>query len=116
MIDTTHITGADSLNDLESVIYWFASPQRIGYHALSRVLRALFRPLIRLFLGVAIKRLFGLNTDTRDRKPSQHAILRRYINSSLLSKNVLRDAFSILGTHYEIISVRRGSLLDILHC
>ncbi|KAF4611312.1 hypothetical protein D9613_007197 [Agrocybe pediades] len=104
MIDTTHISGGIALNDLEQVIYWFASPQRIAFHALSRVFRALFRPLIRLFLGIIVKRLLGLNTDTRDRKPSQQAILRRYINSTLLSKPVLKDAFSILGTHYEVIS------------
>ncbi|KAJ7607839.1 acetyl-CoA synthetase-like protein [Mycena polygramma] len=36
---------------------------------------------------------------------TQLSLLRRYINSNLLSKTALKSAFSILGTHYEIVSV-----------
>lgn len=35
MLDKTFVVHTN-LNAIESVIYWFASPQRIGWHALSR--------------------------------------------------------------------------------
>ncbi|KDR80877.1 hypothetical protein GALMADRAFT_241361 [Galerina marginata CBS 339.88] len=94
-----------SLNELESVIYWFAEPERVLYHLLSTVVRALFRPLIQLGLGIMVKRAFGFNTENQSMAVSQLSLLRRYINSSLLSKGALNDAFAILGTHYEIVSI-----------
>ncbi|KAI3616310.1 peroxisomal-coenzyme a synthetase, partial [Moniliophthora roreri] len=36
---------------------------------------------------------------------SQITLLKRYINSHLLSKRRLKDAFSLLGNHYEIVSI-----------
>ncbi|KAK7062500.1 peroxisomal-coenzyme a synthetase [Favolaschia claudopus] len=93
-------------NDLESVIDWFANPERVSYHALSRIVRAIVTPLIQLFLGILVKRIFGLNRATSVySQPTQLALLRRYINSHTLSRRVLRSSFAILGTHYEIVSV-----------
>jgi len=103
MVDLTHIQRED-LNDLEDVIYWFASPKRVAFHALSRAVRALFRPLIRLACGILVKRAFGLNSE-HCTSTSQIVLLRRYINSILLSREELKEAFSILGTHYETVSV-----------
>ncbi|KAF7353378.1 Peroxisomal-coenzyme a synthetase [Mycena sanguinolenta] len=88
MYETTILTG--NLNALESVVDWFATPERVYFHALSRIVRALITPLLRLALGIL---------------PTQIALLRRYINSHTLSLSVLRSAFSILGTHYEAVSV-----------
>ena|SRR6266567_9386422 len=104
MVDLTHIHRQD-LNDLEAVIYWFASPKRIMFHALSRTVRALFRPLIQLAFGILVKRAFGLNSEYPTSSTSQIVLLRRYINSILLSHRKLQEAFSILGTHYEMVSV-----------
>jgi hypothetical protein len=104
MVDLTHIQH-EELNDLEAVIYWFASPKRIAFHAISRAVRALFRPLIRLGLGILVKRALGLNSEY-SASTSQIVLLRRYINSILLSRDELKEAFSILGTHYEVVSVR----------
>ncbi|KAJ7870970.1 acetyl-CoA synthetase-like protein [Mycena olivaceomarginata] len=96
----------DNLNALESVVVWFATPQRVSYHALSRIVRALVTPLLQLALGILVKRMFGLNKATSIfSQPSQLALLRRYINSHTLSKSALRSAFSILGTHYEVVSI-----------
>jgi hypothetical protein len=92
--------------DLVKVVDWFATPERVAYHALSRIVRALATPLLRLALGILVKRLFGFNTPTEvHSQPTQISLLRRYINSHTLSKSVLKTAFSILGTHYELVSV-----------
>ncbi|KAF8159331.1 AMP-dependent synthetase and ligase [Crassisporium funariophilum] len=104
MFDQTQIA-RQGLNDMESVIYWFASPRRVLFHALSRIVRALFRPLIQLALGIVVKRALGTNVDTPSRSVSQMSLLRRYISSTLLSQQALKEAFSILGTHYEVVSV-----------
>jgi len=103
MVDLTHIQHKD-LNDLEAVIYWFASPKRVAFHALSRSVRALLRPLIRLGFGILVKRALGLNSE-HSTSTSQIVLLRRYINSILLSREELNEALSILGTHYEVVSV-----------
>ncbi|KAF7357014.1 Peroxisomal-coenzyme a synthetase [Mycena venus] len=75
------------LNALEAVVYWFSSPERVAYHALSRI------------------RIFGFNKEGATADASQLVLLRRYINGHLLSKSALKAAFSILGTHYEVVSV-----------
>ncbi|KAJ7455806.1 acetyl-CoA synthetase-like protein [Mycena latifolia] len=96
----------ESLNALESVVDWFATPERIAYHALSRIVRALLTPLLQVALGILVKRAFGLNQETSVySQPTQIALLRRYINSHTLSKSALKTAFSILGTHYEVVSI-----------
>ncbi|KAJ7663603.1 AMP-dependent synthetase and ligase [Mycena rosella] len=105
MINETQIL-KEHLNALESVVDWFATPERVGYHALSRIVRALLTPLLQVALGILVKRAFGLNTETSIySQPSQIALLRRYINSHTLSKSALKSAFSILGTHYEVVSI-----------
>ncbi|TFK39680.1 acetyl-CoA synthetase-like protein [Crucibulum laeve] len=103
MIDQT-IVPRNGLNAVESVIKWFAAPRRVLFHALSRVVRALFTPLLQLILGIIVKRAFGLNTESSTKQMSQLSLLRRYINATLLSQEILQHAFSILGTHYEVVS------------
>ncbi|KIM44384.1 hypothetical protein M413DRAFT_67790 [Hebeloma cylindrosporum] len=103
MVDLTHIQRQD-LNDLEDVIYWFASPKRVAFHALSRAVRALFTPLIQLAFGILVKRALGLNSE-HNTSTSRIVLLRRYISSILLSHEALKEAFSILGTHYEMVSI-----------
>ena len=95
----------DDLNDLEAVIYWFASPTRIVFYALSRSVRALFIPLIHLALGILVKRAFGLNSEINTSSTSQIVLLRRYINSILLSPKKVRQALLILGSHYDMVAV-----------
>ncbi|EPQ56705.1 acetyl-CoA synthetase-like protein [Gloeophyllum trabeum ATCC 11539] len=94
----------ENLNTLELVIKWFASPQRIMWHALARVIRVVFPPLIQLVLGIAVKRAMGLNKEGLMEQASQWTLVRRQINHSLLSQRDLSRAFDILGTHYEMTS------------
>ena len=70
------------------------------------MVKATCTPLVRLFLGILVKRILGLNKESDIRNASQLALLRRYINSVLLSQRDLKDAFSLLGTLYEVVSVR----------
>lgn len=95
----------DGLNALEAVIWWFADPRRVAYHTLSRIVRAICTPVLQLVLGVALKRLMGLNQECSAEDYTQLMLLRRFINSNLLSHDALHRAFSILGIHYEVVSV-----------
>jgi hypothetical protein len=95
----------NQLNALEAVVYWFSSPERVVYYALSRAVRAVFTSILQLILGILFKRLFGLNKECATADTSQLSLLRRYINGHLLSKTALKAMFSILGTHYEVVSV-----------
>ncbi len=104
MIKEVQITTA-GLNALEAVIWWFADPRRVAYHALSRIVRALFTPVLRLILGIALKRLMGFNPECSAEGYTQVMLLRRFINKNILSQDALHGAFSILGIHYEIVSV-----------
>ncbi|KAF7289447.1 Peroxisomal-coenzyme A synthetase [Mycena chlorophos] len=105
MVKEVKIFQSKQLNSLEAVVYWFSSPERVAYHALSRIVRAALTPLLRLVFAILVKRLFGLNKEMATADMTQWMHLRRYINSTLLSKGALKSAFSILGTHYEIVSV-----------
>ena len=78
----------DTLNDFGAVIRWFASPNRLMYYIFSAIIRALIIPLIRLGLGIMIKRLLGLNVESKSWNSSQTVLLRRYINSMILLKKL----------------------------
>ncbi|OBZ79799.1 hypothetical protein A0H81_01490 [Grifola frondosa] len=94
-----------NLNAMESVIHWFASPQRIMWHTLARIIRVVFPPVIQVILGILVKRAMGFNDEGLTHDSSQWTLLRRYINHSLLSQANLRRAFDILGSHYEVTSI-----------
>lgn len=93
------------LNALEAVVYWFSSPRRVLFHAISRIVRAVLTPILHLIFAIIVKRIFGLNKESTTAEATQWSLLRRYINSHLLSKAAMKSAFSILGTHYEVVSV-----------
>ncbi|KAF9269892.1 acetyl-CoA synthetase-like protein [Marasmius fiardii PR-910] len=89
---------------LISAILWFAHPTRVVFHIAAKAVKAVVVPLLRLGLGLLIKRILGLNTESRG-VPSQMFLLRQFVSSKLLSQSKLRDAFTILGAHYEIVSM-----------
>lgn len=105
MVANVHILGRHGLNSVESVLSWFAYPSRVGFHILARVLRVVAAPILQVFFGIIVKRLMGLNKEGLIEEQTQMTLLRRYINSSLLSQYNLRHAFDVLGTHYEMTSV-----------
>jgi hypothetical protein len=104
MMNHTHFVTHDGMA-LVSIIFNLASPHRIALHLLSVVGRAVLTPLMQLVLGIVVKRVLGLNTACLAASATQRTILRRYINSVLLSQRALNKAFKILGTHYEVVSV-----------
>ncbi|KAG7094544.1 putative NRPS-like protein biosynthetic cluster [Marasmius oreades] len=89
---------------LISVMFWFANPTRVGFHVVAKAVRSVIVPLVHLVLGLVVKRIFGFNTECRG-TPSQMFLLRRFISSKLLSQQKLRQAFAILGSHYEVVSM-----------
>jgi acetyltransferase-like isoleucine patch superfamily enzyme len=101
MIRETVVRGQD-LNNLESVIWWFANPQRVLWHAVARIMRVVASPLLQLLLGIIFKRLMGLQREGLRENASRWSIIRRYINSQTLSQSALHRAFEILGAHYEV--------------
>ena len=101
MIHETVVRGKD-LNNLETVIWWFANPERVLWHAVARVMRVVASPLVQLALGIIFKRLMGLQRDDLNANTSQWSIIRRYINSKTLSQTALHRAFDILGAHYQV--------------
>ena len=90
------------LNNLESVIWWFANPQRVLWHAVARIMRVVVVPLLQLVLGILFKRLMGLHREGRNENASRWSVIRRYINSQTLSQQALHRAFDIIGAHYQV--------------
>lgn len=90
---------------VKGVVAWFSYSHRIGYHVFARIVRWIFPPLVNLVLGIAIKRMMGLNKAGSMRNASQWALFRRWLSGQLLSQYRLRQAFQILGTHYEMTSI-----------
>ena len=101
MIQNT-VLQVQGLNSLESVIWWFADSERVFWHAVGRVMRAVVQPLLQVVLGIIFKRLMGLNREGLHADSSQWSITRRYINSHTLSQSALRRAFEITGSHYQM--------------
>ncbi|KAF5386410.1 hypothetical protein D9757_006671 [Collybiopsis confluens] len=104
MISNTHILRPNT-SALASVVFWFSDPERVLWHAISRMVKATCTPLLHVFLGIIVKRMLGLNKAGDAHNASQMVLLRRYINSSILSQRNLKEAFSLIGTHYEGVSV-----------
>ncbi len=111
MINSTSIQ-EHGLNSVESVINWFANPVRVGFHIFARMLRVVVAPIFQVFFGIIVKRLMGLNQEGTIEGASQWSLLRRYVNSVLLSQYTLKHAFDVLGTHYEMTSVSYTHLLS----
>lgn len=109
MIRDTDVV-APGYTNLEQVIWWFADPERVTYHAVSRIARAVATPLLQLVLGIIVKRSMGLAREGQAADITQWVLLRRYINQSLVSQSDLKRAFGILGTHYEMTSVSAHAL------
>ncbi|EIN09770.1 acetyl-CoA synthetase-like protein [Punctularia strigosozonata HHB-11173 SS5] len=104
MILTTDLA-VHGLHPVESVIEWFATPRRILWHVVARVVRVVLAPIIQMILGIALKRIMGMTTEHSVEHTTQWILLRRYINSSLLSQYTLKHAFDVFGTHYEATSM-----------
>ncbi|KAJ3868476.1 acetyl-CoA synthetase-like protein [Lentinula novae-zelandiae] len=104
MVSKTAIVEPGTNNALVSVVYWFSNPERVLWHAISRMVRAICTPLLQVVFGIMVKRTLGLNSEHQASDATQLVLLRRYINSILLSQSKLKEAFSLIGTHYEGVS------------
>lgn len=84
-----------------------------AYPSLVSIVRAIVTPLVQLVLGIIVKRVMGLNREILSSNTTQWTLVKRYINSSLLSQMALKRAFDVLGTHYEMTSVSYFMEFDI---
>ncbi|KAI8995280.1 acetyl-CoA synthetase-like protein [Trametes punicea] len=89
-------------SQLERVIVWFASPDRVAWHSLVRIVRIIFPPVLQVVFGIITKRLMGLNREATAAQTSQWVRLRRYINGILLSQDALKRAYNVVGSHYQV--------------
>ncbi|TBU54904.1 acetyl-CoA synthetase-like protein [Dichomitus squalens] len=96
---------AGDFTAVERVIVWFASPQRVAWHSLARIIRVIFPPILQVILGIIVKRIMGLNSEGPTADASQWALTRRFINHHLLSQAAIKRAFDIIGSHYEMTSI-----------
>ena len=99
------VTHNEGFNPAESVIIWFATPHRIAYHLLARVLRDVLQPLVQVVCGIMVKRAMGLNSAGEASIQSHWLLLQRYITQVLLSQKTLQRVGDVFGTHYEVTSV-----------
>ncbi|KAF5361190.1 hypothetical protein D9758_009022 [Tetrapyrgos nigripes] len=104
MFETTELV-QPGVPPMVSIIFWFSAPKRVFFHVLSRMTRNTLVPVLQVVLGVIVKRLFGLNKECTASEASQLALLRRFINGTLLSQPKMKKAFSIVGNHYEVVSI-----------
>lgn len=101
-------TQSDTSN-ARSIVLWWATPHRIGYHYLARVLNVVVRPFVWLTLVVIIK--FALNKICGIAKPmpAEKKTSKDYFRSHLLFELVpngsLRQITQLFGSHYEFTSM-----------
>ncbi|KAI0129065.1 hypothetical protein BJ170DRAFT_358715 [Xylariales sp. AK1849] len=94
---------------VRSIIHWFASGGRVGYHYLALVLRTTLSPffvftfaiLVRMFLDVWFGKLKPGPASTR----SQVERWRMDLMKKLMPVSKLHDMTEILGQHYESTSI-----------
>ncbi|KAJ7587737.1 hypothetical protein C8J56DRAFT_1082003 [Mycena floridula] len=98
--------------DVDSI--YFGHPRRVFFHLVTRAVRALSAPLVQLILGMIVKRAFGLNKPGSSSTFWQSVLLRRDLNSTLLSQTKLISAFAILGSHYEGVSASYFTPISLL--
>ncbi|KAI0020911.1 hypothetical protein F4780DRAFT_319670 [Xylariomycetidae sp. FL0641] len=94
---------------VKSVILWFSSPSRVGYHYAALAANSALGPLF-FFAGVVIIKkfmdlCFGKITPGPAQGRSQQAKFRMQLIRDILPAGRLRKLTELFGTHYEATSV-----------
>ncbi|KAH6654656.1 hypothetical protein BKA67DRAFT_518235 [Truncatella angustata] len=99
----------ETTNPIRSVIHWFASSGRVGYHYLALVLRSTFSPFFVFAFAVAVRLLldvwFGKMSPGPAASRSQIDRWRMALMKKLMSVAQLHKMTEIFGQHYEGTSV-----------
>lgn len=105
--ETFFLKGATaSSSRFSELIIYFASPKRVGYHFLAVAVRKTIVPILYLFLVILVKRCVIGEFKAGPRRHDQMTLMRFWLMSKLLPPgDNLQGVASILGTHYEPISM-----------
>ena len=100
---------AKSLNEVSTVIIWFAQSKRVAFHFLARVLGVSVGPFI-LFASIilvkfVLDKLIGKTKPGPATSRSQMQKFRMSLLSSLLPKGDISKVTELFGSHYEITSL-----------
>ncbi|KAI8666877.1 Carrier domain-containing protein [Fusarium sp. Ph1] len=100
---------SESNSPLRGIINWFAEPERVGYHYLALVLKALFGPFFLFGFTVIVKGVLDavFGKADPDSAQSQGAVTTWRVNltKALCPVPRLHDVTSMFGQHYEATSV-----------
>lgn len=94
---------------LRSVLIWFASPTRVAYHYLARILGTLFGPVVFMVCVVVTKRIldasFGKLKPGPSASRSHFDRFRMYLYRNLMPDGDLSKITENFGSHYEVTSI-----------
>ena len=100
---------AKSLNEVSTVILWFAQGKRVAFHFLARVLGVSIGPFVLFTSIVLVKfvldKLIGKTKPGPATSRSQMQKFRMSLLSSLLPKGDISKLTELFGSHYEITSL-----------
>ena len=98
-----------SIDEVSTVVTWFAQSKRVAFHFLARVLGVSVGPFVLLASIVLVKlildKLIGKTRPGLAASRSQMQNFRMSLLSSLLPKGDIRKFTEIFGSHYEITSL-----------
>ncbi|PTB39784.1 hypothetical protein M441DRAFT_47685 [Trichoderma asperellum CBS 433.97] len=97
------------ISPVRSVVDWFSTPKRVGYHSLALVLRSVLSPYIFFTFALLVKSLldavFGKMTFASARDRGAITTWRAALLKTLLPVSRLHDMTVMFGQHYEATSI-----------
>lgn len=101
---TTNMSPTTKTNLAELILY-FASSNRIGYLLLARIVHQYVVCLLYIIVAICIKRLIIGEFKAGPRKLDQKSLFRYWLMKTLLPLEKLQPVASIVGSHYEVVSI-----------
>lgn len=96
-------------DSVRSVITWWATPHRIGFHYLAQSLNVSVRPFIWFGLVVVIKHFLNLTCGRSKPGPvtsmTRKDRFRTFLLNALIPNGSLKSITKLFGTHYEFTSM-----------
>lgn len=91
-------------SNLAEIVLYFATPNRIGYFILAKIVRRYVVQFLYIILVVLIKRLIIGEFKAGPRKTDQLSLMRYWLMKQLLSLEKWQLVTAIVGSHYEGMS------------
>ncbi|KAL3419311.1 peroxisomal-coenzyme a synthetase [Phlyctema vagabunda] len=98
-----------TVDSVKTVIIWWATPHRIGYHYLAQTLNVAVRPFVWFALVVVVKKVLDMTLGRATPKPAgertQVDNFRAAILRAIVPNGNLHRVTKLFGTHYEFTSM-----------